>query len=204
MSASQRQFTLLRAASFALVALISACATVQAPVEERAEPPAAAQSRSAAASEPKAPRSPFTEPPGVLFVDVTQDNIATTICVNGWTATVRPSTSYTQGVKRKLLREAGIDPAQAINYELDHFVPLALGGHPRSLDNLWLQSWDGDWSAKVKDRLERKLQVMVCAGQIALSNARAAIQKNWKAAYLKYVAPTLSRVMETGEEEVVD
>jgi hypothetical protein len=50
------------------------------------------------------------------------------------------------------------------------------------LDNLWLQSWEGEWSAKVKDRLERKLQVMVCSGKLALSAARTAIQKNWKSA----------------------
>jgi hypothetical protein len=78
------------------------------------------------------------------------------------------------------------------------------GGHPRSLDNLWLQRREGEWSAKVKDRLERKLQVMVCSGKLALSAARTAIQKNWKSAYRKYVAPTLSREVGTGEEEVVE
>jgi hypothetical protein len=31
-----------------------------------------------------------------------------------------------------MLARAGIDPQQAIVYELDHFVPLASGGHPRS------------------------------------------------------------------------
>jgi hypothetical protein len=178
-----------------LLALVSACATVQAPVQERGVRESV---------EAEAPRSPFAEPPGALFDDVTQSNISTTICISGWTATVRPSTSFTQGVKRKLLREAGIDGSQAIHYELDHFVPLALGGHPRSLDNLWLQRWDGEWNAKVKDRLERKLQVMVCAGQLTLRTARAAIEKNWKAAYRKYVAPTLSRDVEGDGDELVD
>jgi hypothetical protein len=56
----------------------------------------------------------------------------------------------------------------------------------------------------VKDRLERKLQVMVCAGQMALSTAQSAIRMNWKAAYRKYVAPTLSREMKAGADEVVD
>jgi hypothetical protein len=54
-----------------------------------------------------------------------------------------PSTSYTNGVKLKLLREHGLPAEQASLYELDHFIPLALGGSPRSPDNLWLQSWDG-------------------------------------------------------------
>jgi hypothetical protein len=43
-----------------------------------------------------------------------------------------------------------------------------VGGHPRAEDNLWLQRWDGAWNARVKDRLERRLQVMVCAGEIDL------------------------------------
>jgi hypothetical protein len=116
--------------------------------------------------EAAARRSPFKEPPGVSFAEVTQANIATTICVSGWTVTVRPATSYTQGLKRLMMRRAGMDPKDAVAYELDHFVPLAIGGHPRSEDNLWLQRWDGAWNARVKDRLERRLQVVVCAGQI--------------------------------------
>jgi hypothetical protein len=132
-------------------------------------------------------RSPFDEPPGVLNADVQQANIETTICVARWTTTVRPPTSYTDGLKHQMLQRVGIDVAKAKDYELDHFVPLALGGHPRSTDNLWLQKWDGEWNAKIKDRLERKLQVMVCAGHISLNDARDAIRSDWKAAFRKYV-----------------
>ena len=130
-----------------------------------------------------------------------------TICVPGWTATVRPSPSFTQGLKKVLLTRAGVPPADAIKYELDHFVPLALGGHPRSEDNLWLQRWDGAWNARVKDRLERRLQVMVCAGEISLHTARSAIQNDWHAAYRKYVAvdpSAIPRDMVSEEEEVVE
>ena len=31
-----------------------------------------------------------------------------------------------------MLEQAGVDPSEAIKYELDHFVPLALGRHPRA------------------------------------------------------------------------
>jgi hypothetical protein len=82
-----------------------------------------------------------------------------------------------------MLTRAGLPPGDAVKYELDHFVPLAVGGHPRSEDNLWLQRWDGAWNARVKDRLERTLQVMVCAGEINLHTARTAIQHDWHAAY---------------------
>jgi hypothetical protein len=101
------------------------------------------------------PRSPLVEPPGALSSDVTQANIGATICVHGWTATVRPPTSYTQHLKQLMLTRAGLKPADSLNYELDHFVPLALRGHPRSEDNLWLQPWIGEWSARTKDRLVR-------------------------------------------------
>lgn len=140
------------------------------------------------AAEAPVGRSPFTEPRGVVVnAAVTQESIASTICISGWTATVRPPTSYTNRVKRAMLQQAGLDLSSADKYELDHFVPLALGGHPTSIDNLWLQSWDGAWSARLKDRLERTLQLHVCAGRIRLDEARSAIQRGWKAAYKKYV-----------------
>jgi hypothetical protein len=138
---------------------------------------------------------------------VTQANVNKTICVPGWTATVRPSTSFTQALKKLMLTRAGLPAGDSIKYELDHFVPLAAGGHPRSEDNLWLQKWDGAWNARVKDHLERKLQVMVCAGEITLHTARTAIQHDWHAAYRKYVAADPSPVprgMDAEEEKVVE
>jgi hypothetical protein len=87
-----------------------------------------------------------------------------------------------------MLARAGLPAADAVKYELDHFVPLAVGGHPHSEDNPWLQKWDGAWNARVKERPERRLQVMVCAGEITLHTARTAIQHDWLAAYCKYVA----------------
>jgi hypothetical protein len=121
-----------------------------------------------------------------LNQNVTQETIDQTICVSGYTKSVRPATSYTNGVKLKLLRESGLDPDNASDYELDHIVPLALGGHPRKLGNLQLQPWDGENGAKRKDRLEVKLQCMVCTGQATLSDAQNDIYTNWQAAYHKY------------------
>jgi hypothetical protein len=87
-------------------------------------------------------------PRGAINDDVTQANIQQTICVPGWTATVvRPSTSYTNGLRAKLLRDQGLPQVDAAKYELDHLIPLALGGHPRKPENLWLQPWDGEWGA---------------------------------------------------------
>ena len=103
---SQRTASTLAAG---LLALLTACAT---------PPPAGSAGGGPAAREGPpalpAPRSPFAEPPGVFWAEIKQSNIETTICVSGWTATVRPSVSFTQGVKRRMLEQAGVDPSEAI------------------------------------------------------------------------------------------
>ena len=124
---------------------------------------------------------------GALNQDVRQETIRETICTPGYTKDVRPSTTYTNGVKRKLIREAGLGwDDSASKYELDHIIPLALGGHPRSLQNLELQPWEGDKGAKHKDRLEVKLQCLVCSGQVSLAQAQADIAGDWASAYPRY------------------
>jgi hypothetical protein len=126
-------------------------------------------------------------PSEALNLDVNQDTIHQTICVSGYTASVRPFTSYTNGVKLKLLREQGLPSTATVDYELDHRVPLALGGHPRNVRNLELQLWEGTDGAKRKDQLERRLQRAVCAGEVLLDEARSAIYWNWQGAYQRYM-----------------
>jgi len=163
---SQRVTTI---AAGLLVALFTACGTV---------PPSEAPSQDAQVQ---------VVPVEALNPDVSQATLADTICVPGYTASIRPSTSYTNGVKTKLLREQGLPPSAAPQYELDHRVPLALGGSPRNLANLALQPWDGDDGAKKKDRLERKLQTLVCAGKVGLDEARRAMFFYWRAAMPNYM-----------------
>lgn len=124
---------------------------------------------------------------GSLNPDVRQETIQETICIPGYTKSVRPATTYTNGVKQKLMREAGLSyDVAASEYELDHIIPLALGGHPRNLNNLDLQPWEGQHGAKRKDRLEVKLQCLVCSGQVKLVTAQEDIAGDWGAAYSKY------------------
>lgn len=115
-----------------------------------------------------------------LNPDVTSDTIARTICVSGYTKSVRPGTSYANGVKAKLIREAGIEPSRMGDFELDHLVPLAVGGHPRKLSNLMLQPRYGENSAIEKDKLEVRLQRLVCSHRISLDAAQYCIAENWK------------------------
>ena len=162
-----------RFASLLSALLLSSCATVTPPPAPPAVESIPAELRFA--------------PVGAINLDVTQANIDQTICVPGWTATVRPSTSYTGALKAKLLRDQGLPPSDTTKYELDHLIPLALGGHPRKPENLWLQLWDGQWGARVKDRLEVKLKNLVCRGEVSLQVARDEIRLNWVAAFKRYV-----------------
>jgi hypothetical protein len=121
-----------------------------------------------------------------LNPDVSAATIRQTICVAGYTKSVRPGSSYTNGVKRKLMGEEGLDPARKGDYELDHIVPLGLGGHPRKLSNLMLQPWDGPQGAHMKDILEARLQHLVCAGDVALADAQVCIATDWQACAARY------------------
>jgi hypothetical protein len=116
--------------------------------------------------------------PLAINPDVTPATIHQTICVSGWTKTVRPSTSYTNRIKRDLA------PGEDIgDYELDHRVPIELGGAPRDEANLWMQPWEGSCGARKKDRLETHLKREVCAGRISLRQAQAEIGGDWVVSY---------------------
>ena len=110
---------------------------------------------------------------------VTQATIDQTICVPGWTKTVRPSARYTTRIKIKLIRELELDEALLTDFELDHRIPLALGGAPSDPRNLELQPWD---EAPQKDAIEACLARAVCAGKITLDEARRRIWNDWRAA----------------------
>jgi hypothetical protein len=125
-----------------------------------------------------------------LNPDVTPDTMARTICVPGYAASVRPPSSYTNRIKRRLLQARRIPWARARAYELDHLVPLTLGGSPRSPDNLQLQPWNGPAGAKVKDHLEVRLKRLVCAGQLPLAEAQRCIHAAWQACARKHPSLT--------------
>jgi hypothetical protein len=111
--------------------------------------------------------------------DVRQDNIDDTICVSGWTKTVRPSEDTTNQIKRDLLTNAGLPWSDRSLYELDHVVPLELGGAPDDIANLNLQLWP---DARRKDEIEFCLNRAVCSRQTTLNTARAAIWQDWEKA----------------------
>lgn len=126
--------------------------------------------------------------PGANNPAVTQSNIRTTICKAGYTGTVRPSEDYTNKLKLKLLPLYHHQINDPLDFELDHLIPLEIGGAPSDQKNLWPQPYSGKWGARKKDVVEKKLNRMVCAGTITLDVARNDISTNWIAAYTKYVS----------------
>jgi hypothetical protein len=106
--------------------------------------------------------------PGVLNPDVTQTNIASTICKHGWTRTIRPPTDYTNALKLKQMREYGVtgSPSQ---YQEDHLISLELGGHPTDARNLWPEPYP---RAAEVDSIENELNAKVCSGDMSLDEAQ--------------------------------
>jgi hypothetical protein len=112
--------------------------------------------------------------PGALNPDVTQDTIKSTVCVAGWSATVRPPADYTNALKRKQL--ASLSDKDPSHYEEDHLVPLSIGGSPRDPANLWPEPWS---AARVKDVDELALHKAVCSGRMTLAAAQEEILRKW-------------------------
>jgi hypothetical protein len=125
--------------------------------------------------------------PGAIDPTITQQNIQTTVCVKGYTKTIRPPASYTNKLKKRQIREYGYDDRNPKAYEEDHLIPLSIGGNPRDPKNLWPEPRKSEWSAAKKDDLEFTLYKMVCRDEIDLKEAQDEIASDWIAAYKKYV-----------------
>lgn len=117
--------------------------------------------------------------PGVANPNVTQANIQSTICVSGYTTTIRPSTSYTNKLKTEQITEYGYTDTNLSDYEEDHFIPLEVGGDPTNPRNLWPEYGD---SPNPKDTIENLCHKEVCDGQISLIEAQREIVTNWHTA----------------------
>jgi hypothetical protein len=127
--------------------------------------------------------------PGATYSVVTQSTIDSTICVSGWTATVRPPTSYTNALKVTQIAQYGYSDTSTADYEEDHLIPLELGGSPTSASNLWPEphydTGGTTLTSYSKDSIENKLKKAVCAGTVTLAAARTAIATNWTTALSK-------------------
>jgi hypothetical protein len=106
--------------------------------------------------------------PGALNPDVTQESVASTVCVPGYSKSIRPPASYTGALKRRQIREWGL-PGGPQDYQEDHLISLSLGGHPTDPRNLWPEPRP---RADDVDRIELDLHEDLCAGRITLLEAQ--------------------------------
>ncbi|NUR58567.1 MAG: hypothetical protein HOV87_07735 [Catenulispora sp.] len=117
--------------------------------------------------------------PGATNPQVTQANIASTICKSGWTATIRPPASYTNKLKTDGIRAYGYSDTTMSSYEEDHLISLELGGAPSDPKNLWPEPGG---SPNPKDKVENDLNHAVCSGKVQLADAQRAIAGDWTTA----------------------
>jgi hypothetical protein len=157
--------------------------SVSPPVPIPSSMPTATLSPAVAVRLPGEPDRALT--PGAANPAVTSATIHRTICVSGWTATVRPPTSYTNSLMRRQIAAYGYSDTSLADYEEDHLIPLELGGAPSNPANLWPEPYvvslaDGSPDgARVKDKLENKLKKLVCTGSLALRAAQHEIATDW-------------------------
>ena len=104
---------------------------------------------------------------------------AAQVCVSGYATSVR---DVTERERRAVFAEYLIAFSQPSGaYEIDHLVPLALGGS-NDIANLWPEAASPAPGFHQKDGLENYLHGQVCSRQIALSDAQAAIASDWVSA----------------------
>lgn len=105
---------------------------------------------------------------------------ASVVCRYGYAREHRLSAEDYYPIARKVFKRDGIPWDERQGYELDHRVPICLGG-TWELSNLQAQPLA---EAKIKDELERHACREVCAGRIGLTTARSWFD-DWRSAYTR-------------------
>jgi excalibur calcium-binding domain-containing protein len=114
--------------------------------------------------------------PGALNPAVKQSTIDQTICVSGYTKTIRPSASVTDREKLASMAAYGDGGRSPHDFEYDHLVSLELGGAVNDPRNLWPEPGA---SPNPKDSVEGHLHSLVCDGQMPLAQAQHIIATGW-------------------------
>jgi hypothetical protein len=111
----------------------------------------------------------------------------TRVCTPGYSSRVR---DVPQRVKERVYAAYGVAVHSGDTYEVDHLVPLEVGGS-NAQANLWPEPSPG---FHAKDVLENSFHDQVCAGTLPLALAERRIAKRWTAyASLNPGAPARSR-----------
>ena len=119
--------------------------------------------------------------PGDTDPRVTPGNVRETICRRGYTASVRPPKEASHLSKLAVTKAYGVAGVPFAEIELDHLIPLSLGGSsdPR---NLWPQFRTGPANVADKDAIASSLNRRVCRGLLGLRQAQRAMARDWRTA----------------------
>jgi hypothetical protein len=124
--------------------------------------------------------------PGAADPAVTRDNIESTICRSGYTRSVRHVTVTT---KKRVFAEYDVSYAKHQDYEVDHLIPLELGGS-NDITNLWPEPYQAESGARAKDKVENVLHALVCNHSAPLAAAQLLIANDWVTALQTVSATT--------------
>jgi hypothetical protein len=113
--------------------------------------------------------------PGAIFADATVQEI----CTPGYSSSVR-NVPFSE--KDQAYAEYGISSHYSGQYEVDHLVPLELGGS-NDISNLWPEAASPTPGFHQKDEVENYLHDQVCSGAVSLKDAQSEIAINWLAVY---------------------
>jgi hypothetical protein len=126
-------------------------------------------------------RGPLPDPactPGARFKNADRAHV----CKPGYSKTVR---NVPQSVKNRVYAEYGITSHNRATYEVDHLVPLELGGS-NSIANLFPEAASPKPGYHEKDRLENKAHDRVCDGARSLRATQRSIATDWTILYHTY------------------
>ena len=119
---------------------------------------------------------------GIVVANAPQSNVITA-AEHTMAMLLALARNVPQAQKQAVYDAYGIPGHKTGDYEIDHLVPLALGGSNHS-SNLWPQPATGDKGGyHEKDIVEVYLYQQVRDGKMALPDAQRAVVNNWREVY---------------------
>jgi hypothetical protein len=123
--------------------------------------------------------NPIFTPGAIASIDTAK------VCTVGYSKKNRKTSA---ALKARVYRAYAITDHPGLDFEVDHLIPLSLGGADVQR-NLWPQSYlTPTWNAHTKDRLENYLHRRVCVQHsMTLIEAQRLFQRDWISAYNEYL-----------------
>lgn len=119
--------------------------------------------------------------PGSVFARATPK----LFCVRGYTAQVR---HVTEATKDRVYAEYGVTSHRRGQYEVDHLVPLELGGS-NAIANLFPEAAQPRPGFHDKDALENRAHARACGGQGDWRAMQRQIARDWTKLYVSLLGP---------------